>query len=70
MLKQQGTSREYIIDRCRRVDRPDLAEAIEQGLASAYEIAVEMGWQKRRILGTGSENQAKARMWRLRKLGL
>jgi hypothetical protein len=65
-----GTSREYIIDRLRREKLDHLADAVECGQASAFEIAVELGWQKRRILGTGSENQAKARAWRLHKLGL
>jgi len=62
MPYQGGTSREYIIGRLRREGLPHLADAIECGEASAFEIAVEMGWQKRRILGTGSENQAKARL--------
>jgi len=70
MLKQQGTSRAYIIDRLRREGMADLAEAIEAGRASAYEIACELGWQKRKpILGTGSDNEAKRRAFRLRALG-
>jgi hypothetical protein len=70
MPTQTGTSRAYIISRLRREGMSHLAEAIENGECSAFEIACELGWQKRRILGTGSENQAKARAWRLRALGL
>jgi hypothetical protein len=65
-----GTSREYIIGRLRREKRDDLADAVECGKVSAYAIAVELGWQKRKILGTGSENQAKRRAWTMLKLGL
>jgi hypothetical protein len=71
MPYQGGTSRSYIITRLRREGLPHLAEAIENGEASAFEIAVELGWQKRRrVLGTGSDNEAKRRAFRLRRLGL
>ena len=65
-----GTSREYIIGRLRREKLDHLVEAIERGQVSAYAIACELGWQKRKILGTGSENEAKRRAWALHKLGL
>jgi len=70
MLKQQGNSRSYIIARCRRVGRTDLAEAIEQGTVSSYAISCEMGWQKRRVLGSGSPNQAMKRAYALERLSL
>ena len=66
-----GTSRSYIIDRLRREKLDHLADAVERGEASAFEIAVELGWQRRRgVTGRGSENEAKRRAWRLRGLGL
>jgi len=65
-----GTSRDYIIGRLRREKLDHLADAVERGEVSAYAIACELGWQKRKILGTGSENEAKRRAWALYKLGL
>jgi hypothetical protein len=64
-----GTSREYLLDRLRRAGRPDLVEAVEAGLVSAFAVAVEMGWMRRPApLGTGSTNQAKRREFRLAAL--
>ena len=65
-----GTGRDYIISRLRREKLDDLADAVERGEVSAYAIACELGWQKRKIVGGGSENQAKRRAWALHKLGL
>ena len=66
-----GTSRAYIIDRLLRAGRPDLVAAIEAGEVSAFAVAVELGWMKRRNLtGTGSTNQRKRREWKLYRLGL
>jgi hypothetical protein len=65
-----GTSRAYIIARLRREKLDHLADAVERGEVSAYAIACELGWQKRKVLGTGSENEAKRRAWALHKLGL
>jgi hypothetical protein len=65
-----GTSRAYIIARLRREKLDRLADAIERGEVSAYAIACELGWQKRKVLGTGSENEARRRAWALHKLGL
>ena len=59
-----GTSRDYLLDRLRRAGRPDLVEAVEAGLVSAFAVAVEMGWMRRPApLGTGSTNQAKRRQY-------
>jgi hypothetical protein len=69
MSGQRGTSRSYIINRLRREGMADLADAIERGEASSYEIACELGWQKRPKPLGGSENEARRRMWRLHKLG-
>jgi hypothetical protein len=61
-----GTSREYILDRLSRAGRPDLVEAVEAGLVSAYAVAVEMGWMRRPTpIGTGSTNQSKRRRFQL-----
>jgi hypothetical protein len=62
----QGTSREYILDRLTRAGRPDLVEAVEAGVVSAFAVAVELGWLKRlNLTGTGSTNQAKRRRFQL-----
>jgi hypothetical protein len=71
MPAQRGTSRRYLIRRLRREGRPDLAEAVERGLISAYAVAVALGWQARQnVRGTGSTNRAKRRAFRLQELGL
>jgi hypothetical protein len=63
-----GTSRDYIIGRLRREKLDHLADAVECGEVSAYAIACELGWQKRKVLGTGSENQAKRRAFALHRV--
>jgi hypothetical protein len=66
-----GTSRAYILARLRREGMTDLADAIKRKQVSAYAIACELGWQKRRKpLGTGSRNASRRRAFRLRELGL
>ena len=65
-----GTSREYIISRLRREKLDHLADAVERNEVSAFAVACELGWHKRKIQGGGSENQAKRRAWALHKLGL
>jgi hypothetical protein len=42
-----GTSRAYLLARLER-DRPDLAADVLAGEASAYSVACELGWAKRR----------------------
>jgi hypothetical protein len=60
-----------LIRRLRREGRPDLAEAVESGLITAYAVACALGWQRRQnVRGTGSTNQAKRRAFRLRTVGL
>jgi hypothetical protein len=64
--RHHGTSRDYLLDRLRRAGRSDLVAAVEQGLVSAYAVAVEMGWMRRPVpFGTGSTNQAKRRRYQL-----
>ena len=62
VVRQNGTSRAYLIERLRREGRADLVAAIESGQVSAYAVAIELGWVTRHpTLGTGSTNQAKRR---------
>src|SRR5262249_50021101 len=64
-----GVRRDYILARLERDGRHELAEAIREGRASAYSIAVALGWtQRAEPLGTGSVNATKRRQHRLRKL--
>jgi hypothetical protein len=64
-----GTSRDYIIARLQREECFDLVDAILTRKISAYAVAVELGWVKRRkTLGTGSENQARKRAFDIRAL--
>jgi len=68
-MPQHGTSRAYIIGRLKRENLLDLVEAVENGKISAYAIAVELGWAKRRPTFSGDDsNQAKRRAWALRKI--
>jgi hypothetical protein len=68
-LTRMSTSRKVIIDRLRRENMRDVADAIEAGEVSAFNVAVEMGWAKRHnILGTGSENMSKRNAWALHKV--
>ena len=61
-MRQDGTSRAYLIERLRREGRADLVAAVESGQVSAYAVAVDLGWVTRHpTLGTGSTNQAKRR---------
>ena len=62
VVRQDGTSRAYLIERLRREGRADLVAAVESGQVSAYAVAVDLGWVTRHpTLGTGSTNQAKRR---------
>jgi len=70
-----GNSRGYIEARLRRDFEEGCKEAglllagIRSGAVSHYSAAVEMSYSKRREpLGTGSENAARTRAWRLHKL--
>lgn len=63
---QQGTSREYLIDRLRREGHLDWLQAIEAGRVSVFSVAVELGWARRRPTLTGeAANQAKRRRQQL-----
>jgi hypothetical protein len=68
-VRQYGSSRSYIIDRLKRENLLALVGAVEAGRVSAYAIAIELGWIRRRpTLGTGSENQATRRRHQLNTL--
>jgi len=63
---QQGTSREYLLDRLRREGHADWVEAVEAGRVSAFAVAVELGWVTRSptLLGERA-HQTKRRRHRL-----
>lgn len=62
-----GTSREYLIGRLRKGGHFALIAAIERGHLSAYQAAEACGYVTRRpVLGTGSENATKRRLFQLR----
>jgi hypothetical protein len=63
---QQGTSREYLLDRLRREGHADWVEAIEAGRVSAFSVACELGWVTRSptLLGERA-HQSKRRRHRL-----
>jgi hypothetical protein len=68
-VRHFGNSREYLLDRMRREGLTRCVEAVERGELSAFEIAVALGWQKRRpILGTGNMSRAKRREIKLRTI--
>jgi hypothetical protein len=68
-VRQTGTSRSYIIGRLKRENLLDAVAAIESGKVSAYAVACELGWvRRRRPLGTGSPNAAKRRRHKLMTL--
>ena len=65
-----STSRSYLRKRLIAVGRADLVAAVEnnQGI-SMYHAAEEAGLIRRRpILGSGSPNQTKARLWAMAKI--
>jgi hypothetical protein len=62
-----GTSREYLIGRLRKGGHFALIAAIERGHLSAYQAAEACGYVTRRpVLGTGSENATRRRLFALR----
>jgi hypothetical protein len=62
-----GTSREYLLGRLRKGGHFALIAAIENGTLSCYQAAEACGFVTRRpILGTGSENATKRRLFQLR----
>jgi len=70
-IMPSGSRRDYILARLERDGRHDLAEAIREGRASAYSIAVALNWTKRaEPIGGGiaSANMAKRRQHQLRRL--
>jgi hypothetical protein len=63
---QQGTSREYLLDRLRREGHADWVEAIESGRVSAYAVACQLGWTTRAPTLSGEKaHQTKRRRYRL-----
>ena len=70
-IMPSGSRRDYILARLERDGRHDLAEAIREGRASAYSIAVELGWTKRAepvSVSSSGLNAAKRRQHQLRAL--
>jgi len=65
-----STSRSYLRKRLIAVGRADLVQAVESGQGiSMYHAAEEAGLITRRpILGSGSPNQTKARLWAMAKI--
>src|SRR5262249_16179153 len=62
-----GTSREYLLGRLRKEGHFALVAAVERGDLSAFAAAEEVGFVTRRpILGTGSFNAARRRMFAVR----
>ena len=61
-MRQNGTSRAYLIERLRREGHVDLLAAIDRRELSAYAAAVSLGWTTRHETnGRGSTNQARRR---------
>src|SRR5262249_40028245 len=64
-----STSVAYLRKRLADVGRQDLLDAAEAGLISTYAAAEEAGLVTRReVLGTGSPNQTKKRLWALSRI--
>ena len=64
-----GNSIEYLSDRLRRAGRQDLLDGVARGEFSTFAAAEAAGIVRRRpTLGTGSENQSRARYWAIRKV--
>ena len=62
VVRQNGTSRAYLIERLRREGHADLLAAIDSRELSAYAAAVSLGWTTRHPTnGRGSTNQARRR---------
>ena len=64
-----STSVAYLRKRLADIGRHDLLRACESGLVSTYACAEEAGLVKRReVLGTGSPNATKKRLWALSRI--
>jgi hypothetical protein len=62
---QRGNSRAYFLARLRREGYDDAVEAIEMHRISAFSVAVQLGWVRRRKTLTGeNSHQAKRRRHR------
>jgi hypothetical protein len=67
--RQQGHSREYILERLKREGRVDWIRAIADGRLSCYAAAVELGWTTRKPTKRGpNSNQSKRRRFNIRRL--
>ena len=66
--RQQGTSRAYILDRLRRENRTDLADAVERNEVSAFSVAVSLGWTKRPPTLAAVTHQARKRRHRFQAI--
>jgi len=66
--RQHGHSRAYILDRLRRENRADLADAIERDEVSAFSVAVSLGWTKRPPTLAAVTHQARKRQHRFQAI--
>src|SRR5262249_32768364 len=66
--RQHGHSRAYILDRLKRENRVDLADAIERDEVSAFSVAVSLGWTKRPPTLAAVTHQARKRRQRFQAL--
>jgi len=66
--RQQGHSRAYILDRLKRENRADLADAIERDEVSAFSVAVSRGWTKRPPTLAAVTHQARKRQHRFQAI--
>ena len=66
--RQHGHSRAYILDRLRRENRTDLANAVERREVSAFSAAVSLGWTKRPPTLATVTHQARKRRHRFQAI--
>src|SRR5262249_17200900 len=66
--RQHGHSRAYILDRLRRENRTDLADAVERDEVSAFSVAVSLGWTKRPPTLAAVTHQARKRRHRFQAI--
>src|SRR5262245_45838585 len=66
--RQHGHSRAYILERLRRENRTDLADAVERDEVSAFSVAVSLGWTKRPPTLAAVTHQARKRRHRFQAL--
>jgi hypothetical protein len=65
--KQYGNSAGYLRARLKRDGLHELLGAIDRGELSVFAASVEVGYRKRPVLGSGSDNESKRRYWVIQK---